>query len=206
MEKNPKLIVAEAYNEIAEIYLERFGSSKVRDAWSSQFIAGLPARAEVLDLGCGAGVPVAERLVLLGHRVIGVDNSTRQIEIARKRVPGASFLTSDMTSVDMPVASFDGITAFYSITHVPATEQGSLLRQIGTWLKPTGVFVGSFGTGGDLDGVSQWLGMDMFFSHNSDATTFDLLREAGLNVIRAEVVPQDNEDTRFLWVFARRAS
>jgi 2-polyprenyl-3-methyl-5-hydroxy-6-metoxy-1,4-benzoquinol methylase len=206
MKPNPKALVARGYDEIAEVYLARFSSSVVREAWLNELIAVLPPKSEVLDLGCGAGVPVAERLASLGHSVTGVDSSVRQIEIARERVPHATFLQSDMLTVDLPVASFDGIAAFYSITHIPATEQGLLLNQIAEWLKPAGVFVGSFGAGSAHAWIGKWLGTDMFFSHNSDATTFDLVRQAGLQVIRAEVVQQDNEDARFLWIFARKAN
>lgn len=204
MKTNPKDLVRRGYDAIAEIYLDRFSSSNVREAWLDKLIAALPPKSKVLDLGCGAGVPVAELLCLSGHTVTGVDSSARQIEIARERVPRASFLQSDMMTVDLPVSSFDGIAAFYSITHVAATEQGLLLSRIGEWLKPAGVFVGSFGTGRAHDWVGKWLGTDMFFSHNSDATTFDYVRQAGLQVMRAEVVQQDNEDARFLWIVARK--
>jgi SAM-dependent methyltransferase len=167
-------------------------------------LATLPPKSKVLDLGCGAGIPIAERLCLAGHAVTGVDSSARQIEIARERVRRATFLQSDMMTVDLPVSSIDGVAAFYSITHVAATEQGLLLSRIGEWLKPAGVFVGSFGTGSAHDWVGKWLGTEMFFSHNSDAVTFDFVRQAGLQMVRAEVVEQDNEDARFLWIVARK--
>lgn len=51
--------------------------------------AGLvPARALVLDLGCGAGAE-AVWLARRGHRVVGVDSSAPALEIARRRADEA---------------------------------------------------------------------------------------------------------------------
>lgn len=204
MAPNPKQLVARGYDAVADAYLGRFSSSAVRDAWLAGFVALLPGKARVLDLGCGAGVPVARRLVALGHDVTGVDGSARQVGLARAHVPAAAFLHADMTGVELPAASFDGVAAFYSITHVPAAEQERLLARIGYWLKPGGIFVGSFGAGEAHDWTGEWLGAGMFFSHNDEATTVTLVRRAGLEPLRVEVVEQDNEDARFLWVLARK--
>lgn len=204
MASNPKELVARGYDAVADTYLGRFSSSAVRDAWLAEFVALLPDKAHVLDLGCGAGVPVAERLVELGHGVTGVDGSARQIRLARAHVPGATFLHADMTDIELPVVSFDGVAAFYSITHVPAAEQGPLLACIGSWLKPGGIFVGSFGTGEAHDWTGEWLGAEMFFSHNSEATNVALVRRAGFGLLRVKAMQQDNENARFLWILAQK--
>jgi hypothetical protein len=62
MKPNPKVLVAQGYDEITEVYLARFSLSVVREAWLNELIAALPPKSEILNLGCGAGVPVAERL------------------------------------------------------------------------------------------------------------------------------------------------
>jgi SAM-dependent methyltransferase len=204
MALDPKEQVARGYDVVADAYLGRFSSSAVRDVWLARFVALLPKKANILDLGCGAGVPVAKRLVEMGHDVTGVDGSTRQIWLARARVRAATFLHADMTSIGFPSASFDGVVAFYSITHVPAAEQGLLLARIGCWLRPAGVFVGSFGAGAAHDWVGEWLGAEMFFGHNDEATNVALVRQAELDPRRVEVMKQDNEDASFLWILARK--
>jgi SAM-dependent methyltransferase len=207
VQPDPKHVVATGYDGIASLYLARYASSTVRDAWLDALIGYLPKpHSHVLDLGCGAGVPVAQRLAALGHGVLGIDGSARQIELARSNVPRATFLQADMTTVELAESSFDGVAAFYSIMHVPAAEQGEVLCHVATWLKPRGVFVASFGAGPAGDWRGKWLGTEMFFSHNSEATTLSLVRQAGLDVCRAELVDQDNEDARFFWVVARKSA
>ena len=53
--------------------------------------------------------------------------------------------------INLDAGSFDAIGAFYSITHVPSAEQGSLLAKISWWLKPGGALVASLGAGPEGD-------------------------------------------------------
>ena len=59
-----------------------------------------PAGGDVLDLGCGNGIPAAKWLSDNGFRVTGVDLSDTMVERARELVPGATFLRGDMTEHD----------------------------------------------------------------------------------------------------------
>ena len=203
---SPKSLVANGYDRIADAYLERYARSAVRDHWLGELIMLLPKAARVLDLGCGAGIPVARELATCGFSVVGVDGSTRQIELARANVPAVKFLLADMTNVRFPPASFDAVCAFYSITHVPRNEHAALLQKIGTWLKPRGVLVASFGAGQLCDWRGEWLGVEMFFSHFDAEANEQLVRDAGFAIEQSKLVEQDNEDSRFLWVVARLAA
>jgi hypothetical protein len=53
----------------------------------------LEQRSSVLDVGCGAGIPLT-RMLAETFDVTGVDISTRQIELARRNVPNARFITA----------------------------------------------------------------------------------------------------------------
>jgi SAM-dependent methyltransferase len=158
----------------------------------------------VLDLGCGAGIPVARDLVALGHTVVGVDGSMQQIVRARRAVPAATFIEADICEVEFEAASFDAVGAFYSITHIPPAEQGQLISKIALWLKPGGRLIASFGAGEAEEWTGEWLGTMMFFGHSSEEVTLSCLRDAGFNVRRHSVEQQDNEDAAFLWIEAEK--
>jgi cyclopropane fatty-acyl-phospholipid synthase-like methyltransferase len=134
-----KRMVGEGYDRIADEYFEQFGRSSVRDAKLAELMAKLPERATVLDLGCGAGEPVARYLVAHGFRVTGVDASLGQIERVRRNVPDANFIHADMTSAQFPAETFEAVSAFYSITHVPRNEHPALIQRIAVWLRPGGL-------------------------------------------------------------------
>lgn len=97
----------------------------------------LSAGATVLDVGCGAGIPVAQALA--GRfAVTGVDISSGMIARARANVPQATFIHADVMAVTFPPDHFDAVVAFYSIFHLPREEHPELLRRLHRWLKPGG--------------------------------------------------------------------
>jgi ubiquinone/menaquinone biosynthesis C-methylase UbiE len=208
MISDPKRLVASGYDGITGSYLSRYGASTVRDHWLAELLKRLPAQggARVLDLGCGAGIPVARALATAGYTVIGVDGSAGQLSLARDHVPAAEFIHADMTAVEFPALSFDAVAAFYSITHVPRSRHDGLLRRVAGWLKPGGLLVASLGAEALSDWSGEWLGTEMFFSHYDSETNLALLRGAGFAIDRSEVMDQDNEHARFLWVVARTTS
>lgn len=207
---DPKQVVADGYDRMAERYLawSALAPSEARLRALELADALIPAGADVLELGCGAGLPMTARLAI-DRRLTGVDISAEQIRRARRNVPGATFIRADLTTIDRPPASLDAVVAFYCITHVPRDEHAPLFAGIRRWLRPGGVFIASLGVEDDPGGVdTDWLGVDMYFSHFSARVSRRLVEEAGLVVERADVVtePEDRHDARFLWIVARAPS
>jgi SAM-dependent methyltransferase len=207
-DKPPKRIVADGYDAVAKRYLT--WSAAIPDAsrrrYTQALLDGLQEGAHVLELGCGAGIPTTQELAAR-FTVTGMDISARQIELARQAVPGANFIQSDMTALDFPPESFDGVAAFFSLIHIPREEQPPLLASIASWLRPEGLFVASMGvndTAGDIE--VDWLGAPMFFSHYDAATNRQLVKEAGLRLLSAqeETQEEDGHPVTFLWIVAQK--
>jgi hypothetical protein len=111
-----------------------------------------------------------------------------------------------MATLEYPDQSFDGIAAFYSLLHLPSQEQPLMLDRIAGWLRPGGVFVASFPTGGEGDWAGEWLGVPMFFGSLDSATYRRLVAEAGLHLVLDEVVSirEPEGDATFLWIMAEK--
>lgn len=165
----------------------------------------VPARTRVLDLGCGTGTKIARRLAASFDHLTAVDISPRSIEAARAHLPTAELLAADMTTVELPLASFDLVTAFFSIIHVPANEQPGLLQHIAGWLVPGGAFVANFGAAAG-DQRADFNGAPMFWSALAPDETLAAVHDAGLDVVRHEIDERTEHGVavRFLWVTARR--
>ena len=204
---DPKQIVAQGYDRIAERYAEWSGcSDEPRERYLALLEERLPVGAAVLELGCGTGASTTIRLAAR-FAVTGVDISRRSIEIVRRAVPGGTFLHADMAALELPPASFDAVTAFYSITHVPREEHAALLRAIARWLRPGGLLIATMGAGESPGAVeADWLGAPMYFSHYGPATNKRLVREAGLKLLsaRVETTEEDGVPVPFLWVVAQK--
>ena len=205
-----KQIVANGYDRVGGLYAEHAVESRTEDRlrYESELVEGLPAGADVLDLGCGAGVPTTRRLAK-HFKVTGVDISGQQIARARRSVPGASFIHGDMAQLDMPAGSFDGVAAFFSIIHVPREEHFGLLQAIEAWLRPRGLFVAAMSAGAKAATFAQdWLGAPMYWSGFDSETNKRLIEKAGLGIISARVESYDDDGVpgRFLWVVARKPS
>ena len=198
--------VAAGYDVIAERLDRERGQGSGVARWLSLFADALPLDARVLDLGCGAGNPhtafLAQRF-----RVVGVDISRTQLKMAATRVPNADFILADMSSLHFPPASFDGITAIYSMIHVPREGQPSLFAAIRRWLKPDGtafLVLGANDTPSSEE--TDWFGAPMLWSHYDAETNFKMLGNAGLHVLESALEPDPTDPTgRHLFTLSRAA-
>lgn len=195
--RSPKEIVREGWNQLSTVYRpdgtseDAFGhTASAHRRWLKPVLA-LRAGSKVLDLGCGCGIPDAS---LLSRRfeVVGVDISEVQIERARKLVPEATFLCTDMTRVRFLVGSFDAAICLYSIIHVPVEEQGELIERIGRWIRPGGPFILIAGADAYTGTEEGWLGSasEMYWSHADGETYARWLVGAGFEVRRREIIPE----------------
>lgn len=205
----PRKIVIEGYDGIALEYLELVKSMEatVRAKYLDMLIDLLSPGATVLELGCGAGVPMTRRLVDEGFKVTGVDISREQLALAEKNVPEADLILGDMTTLNFGNDCFDAVTAFYSITHVPRTEHPDLFSLIYRILKPGSIFAGNLG-GSNLPDVveTDWLGKPMFFSHYDADTSGEMILNTGFEITSADDEPEMEYDRPvcFRWFVARK--
>jgi ubiquinone/menaquinone biosynthesis methyltransferase len=90
-----------------------------------------------LDLATGTG-DIAFALAARGAEVVGLDITTRMIELARAKSTSSNpvFLVGDMLALPFPRASFDIVTTGYGLRNVPNLTIA--IDEIGRVLKPGG--------------------------------------------------------------------
>ncbi|KAK3944367.1 S-adenosyl-L-methionine-dependent methyltransferase [Diplogelasinospora grovesii] len=169
---------------------------------------------QVLELGCGAGIPVTEKLLSgpngLTFHVTANDLSSAQLALAKERIPddGVIWVEGDMMDLKFAEHSFDVILGFYSLIHLPREEQELLLERIARWLKPGGYMLANFSAEA-MAGVvmSKWLHQEkgwMYWSGWGAEVSLEKVRAVGgLEVVLGEVSAEDGVDASFLWVIAR---
>jgi cyclopropane fatty-acyl-phospholipid synthase-like methyltransferase len=140
--------------------------------------------ARILDVGCGAGVPVARRLTELGHEVVGLDLSMAQLVLARDQVPDLRIVAAEMSALPITSSAFHALVSYYAVIHVPREDHAAVFDEFRRVLQPGGwvlVCVGSDDNPEDRDAAS-WLGTPMYWSHFDAETTLALVSGARFRV------------------------
>lgn len=193
-------VVESGYDRLGNTYTTERGKF---DNWTEieAFTARLPEHAEILDAGSGTGIPIARHLVQTGFKVTGIDLSKTMVETARKNVPDASFRQMNMTAIDLPPDSFDGVISCYAIIHVPKETHAGIFESFHRILKPRGVMLVSVACW-EWEEVADYLGVDMFWSHFDPDKTESLIRNAGFTIEFGRPVESGGE--KHHWVLASK--
>lgn len=200
-----KKIVKDGYNAIADQYLEARTKKSGDMALLDDFMHRLPIKAHVLDAGCGSGVPVAQ-ILSEQFTVTGVDFSEKQIELAKENVPIATFICQDMTQLDFPDDSFNGICSFYAIIHIPREEHCRLMENIYRILKPEGLALLCLGSNNLLGDTHIFHGHQMYWSHFDAVTYQTMLKEIGFRILLSKIVPDETYNGEHLFVLVQKGS
>ena len=197
-------LVRAGYDALSHRYRGDDDSAEEYGPWLADLQTHLPDRGDVLDIGCGCGLPAARCLAAAGHRVTGVDISDVQIERARRLVPDATFIREDAAQLRFSPGSFDAIICLYALIHMPLDQQPRLLRSIAEWLRPGGWLLATTGQDAWTGTQDNWLGgpATMWWSHADAATYRSWLQQAGLEVTVQQFVPEGNSGHALFW--ARR--
>lgn len=127
------------FEHIGQTYDDCFATNLGLKRTVDRVLAMLPAGFTVLDVGCGAGRPVAEHFARGGAEVHGIDLSQNMIDIARRQVKG-HFEKADMLKY-VPRQSFDVVVSSLSIFELKKTQIYSMIVKFSEWLKPGGLLV-----------------------------------------------------------------
>jgi cyclopropane fatty-acyl-phospholipid synthase-like methyltransferase len=200
-------LVGRGYDAIGE----RFAQWRVlivgdpRREWEEELVSRLQDGGRVLELGCGAGVPDTQRLAER-FQVTGVDVSAEQVRRARAAVPDAEFVHADFTALELEPESFDAVVSYYAFNPVPRELLAPTFARIHRWLVPGGLLMTARGTSDTEAWTGDWLGAPTFFSSFPPATNSRLVREAGFEILRDELVTfrEPDGDATFQWVLAMR--
>jgi len=158
----------------------------------------------VLDIGCGAGQPIASFLVHEGFAVTGIDLSPRMIEKAKGlNLPGAEFLCVDFLDYETE-QTFDGLIAFDSLWHIAHKDQPAIYPRLAKLAAPGCRLLFTAGrTEGEVQG--EMFGQPFFYGALEADTIRALLEENGFIIEQFLTdYAEETTGTRDLLVVARK--
>ena len=128
------------YEAIAHQYIGHRGSSAAGVGVETvrQWAGGLPKDADVLDLGCGSGAPIAKLLAGMGLHVHGVDASPTMIEAFRTRFPNMPAECATVETSRFFDRTFDAAIAWGLLFLLDAETQALVLEKTARSLRSGG--------------------------------------------------------------------
>jgi SAM-dependent methyltransferase len=140
-------------------------------------------QGRLLDVGCATG-RFLQRMKSIGWRVSGIEFDPAAAGIAKTVT--SDIVVGDPATVSMPEHSFDLITAFHVIEHLPDPLRA--LRNMFGWLAPGGLMIVEVPNAGGWGGRlfrRYWSGLDYprHLVHFTPATMGAMIERAGGEVV-----------------------
>ncbi len=162
----------------------------------------MPKVATVLDLGCGTGRDT-RALVDAGFDVTAIDGSAEMAREAEARLgrPVRVLLFEDLDYE----RAFDGIWANASLLHVPRVGLPDVLNRVHRALKPAGLLLASFKSGGK-EGRDK---LGRYYNYLTEDEVVEFMRAAGpwnsIDVTEGHGKGFDGVEADFVEVSARKS-
>ncbi len=181
-----KGLIREGYNEAADSYFKtrnRFNNTKYLKKLSSL----LKPSSTILDIGCGAGLPIDKFFIDKGHKILGIDVSGKQVGLARRNIPEGSFEVKDMSELKKGSYKADAIISFYAIFHIPREEHENLFKKINSFLPQGGFLLVTMGSS-EYEGCDDnFHGVEMWWSHYGSKKNRLIIENAGFEILLDEI-------------------
>ena len=185
------------YERHAEEWDRDRGRSLFEKAWLDRFLALLPQKASILDIGCGSAEPVARYLIEKGCDVTGIDSSSTLIGMCKDRFPDQDWIVADMRTLSLD-RRFDGILAWDSFFHLCPEDQRKMFpifrRHAGT--KAALMFTSGPSHG---EAIGTYKGEPLYHGSLDGAEYRSLLDQNGFDVV-SHVVEDPNCGDHTVWL------
>jgi SAM-dependent methyltransferase len=132
--------LSEGWDGVAEQFMavrSAVGATLVR-SWAQD---NLPLGSEVVDVGCGSGVPITQALIEDGFALYGIDASPKLIAAFRSRFPDAHAACEAAQDSVFFHRAFVGAVSVGLLFLLPADDQRIVLRKVSYALSASGQFL-----------------------------------------------------------------
>ena len=194
---SPSERIISLYQQYADDWDRERGRSLLEKAWLDRFLTLLPLRAAILDIGCGAGEPIARYVIQKACNVTGIDSSPALIDMCKERFPDHDWIVTDMRTLSLD-RRFDGILAWDSFFHLCPEDQRRMFPIFRSHARSKAALM--FTSGPALgEAIGNFEGEPLYHGSLDGAEYRSLLDENGFDVV-SHVVEDPNCGRHTVWL------
>lgn len=129
---------ANGYHEHAAEFVFWREQSTIGVTTVLQWAQGLPTGCELLDLGCGSGLPLGKALSKQGFVLFGIDAAPTLLQAYQQRIPNATLALATVEGSDFFQRRFSGVLSIGLMFLLPEAAQVLLFQKVAAALLPGG--------------------------------------------------------------------
>jgi ubiquinone/menaquinone biosynthesis C-methylase UbiE len=175
------------YDRIAVRYAENqdklvSGNERAFPELQRTFVASIPPRGRVADLGCGPARD-ATRFAEAGFNVLGMDLSAGMLALATSAMDGR-LVQADLRALPIRTSTLDGIWCCAALLHVPDEATRTVLCEFNRTLTSGGILalVTALGDGARFEPVPYAPGEQRWFVYRKADTLAEQLQSASFTI------------------------
>lgn len=193
-----------SYNRIIDDWIKARNNSIVNKP-IIDFADRINTNGNILDIGCGTGLPIDKYFSERNFSIIGIDASDKMLEIAKSNeIKNTQFFLSDFFNFDSN-ERFDGIIAWDSLFHFPKQRQKDIYSKVYSLLNPGGFFLFTHGKE-ENEHIDEMFGEQFYYSCLSKDFVLDLMNEIGFELEYSIEEFVEGNDQRDWIVLARKSN
>lgn len=194
--------ILDTYNRQAAAWDRRRPQTLFERRHLDRLLAHAPGR-RVLDLGCGAGRPIAAYLAERRATVTGVDGAPAMIELFQRNLPGVEAICADMRGLALD-RQFDAILAWDSFFHLSPADQQAMFPVFAAHAAPRAALMFTAGPEAG-EPIGRVEGEPVYHASLSPEAYRACLDEAGFDTV--SFTPEDPDcDGHTVWLARRRVT
>ena len=170
-------------------------------------LEGLQAPASILDVGCGTGRPMAEYVLARGHRITGIDQSERMLDIARERFPEGTWIHARIEDAEFE-GTFDAVICWDSLFHIDRAHHEPILTRLYRCLVPGGRIMLTVGGSENPAFTDTMFGREFFYDSHPPERAVAIMEAIGFEIVIGDFMdlPTGGRDKGRYAIVARKAS
>lgn len=177
------------YQRHAGAFEQKRSTSLFEKAWLDRFLALLPVNGQILDIGCGNGMPIADYFIRQGFQVTGVDSSQPMIDRCLQRFPEQSWSVADMRTLAL-ADRFDGLIAWDSFFHLAREDQRQMFNVFRQHANSQATLMFTSGTSNG-EAIGTFEGEALYHASLAPEEYRQLLQKQGFSVVKTIVEDPD---------------